>query len=58
MVNLVNLAPGESVRATLPVKEFVEDKFIVMVTKKGIIKKTELAAYANPRSGGDHRYFH
>jgi DNA gyrase subunit A len=52
MVNLVNLAPGESVRATLPVKEFVEDKFIVMVTKKGIIKKPELAAYANPRSGG------
>jgi DNA gyrase subunit A len=52
MVNLVNLAPGESVRATLPVKEFVDDKFIVMVTKKGIIKKTELAAYANPRSGG------
>jgi DNA gyrase subunit A len=52
MVNLVNLAPGESVRATLPVKEFVEDKFIVMVTKKGTIKKTELAAYANPRNGG------
>ncbi len=52
MVNLVSLAPGESVRATLPVKEFVEDKFIVMVTKKGIIKKTELAAYANPRNGG------
>jgi DNA gyrase subunit A len=52
MVNLVNLAPGESVRATLPVKEFVEDKFIVMVTKKGTIKKTELTAYANPRSGG------
>lgn len=52
MVNLVNLAPGESVRATLPVKEFVDDKFVVMVTKKGIIKKTELTAYANPRSGG------
>jgi DNA gyrase subunit A len=52
MVNLVSLAPGESVRATLPVKEFVEDKFIVMVTKKGIIKKTALAAYANPRNGG------
>ena len=52
MINLVSLAPGESVRATLPVKEFVEDKFIVMVTKKGIIKKTELAAYANPRNGG------
>lgn len=52
MINLVNLAPGESVRATLPVKEFVDDKFIVMVTKKGTIKKTELTAYANPRSGG------
>jgi len=52
MVNLVNLAPGESVRATLPVKEFVDDKFVVMVTKKGIIKKTELTAYSNPRSGG------
>ncbi len=52
MVNLVNLAPGESVRATLPVKEFVDDKYIVMVTKKGTIKKTELTAYANPRSGG------
>jgi DNA gyrase subunit A len=52
MVNLVNLAPGESVRATLPVKEFVDDKYIVMVTKKGTIKKTELTAYANPRLGG------
>ena len=53
MVNLVNLAPGEKVfSATLPVKEFVADKFIVMVTKKGIIKKTELAAYSNPRAGG------
>lgn len=52
MVNLVNLASGEKVRATLPVHEFVDDKFIIMVTKKGIIKKTELTAYANPRSGG------
>ena len=52
MVNLVNLAPGERVSATLPVREFVDDKFVVMVTKKGTIKKTELAAYSNPRSGG------
>lgn len=52
MVNLVNLAPGEKVSATLPVKEFVTDKFVVMVTKKGIIKKTDLAAYSNPRAGG------
>ena len=52
IVNLVNLAPGEKVSATLPVREFVADKFVVMVTKKGIIKKTELAAYSNPRAGG------
>jgi len=52
IVNLVNLAPGEKVMATLPVREFVDDKFIVMVTKKGTIKKTELTAYANPRAGG------
>jgi DNA gyrase subunit A len=52
IVNLVNLAPGERVSATLPVREFVADKFVVMVTKKGIIKKTELAAYSNPRAGG------
>ena len=52
IVNLVNLAPGEQVSATLPVREFVADKFVVMVTKKGIIKKTELSAYSNPRAGG------
>jgi DNA gyrase subunit A len=52
MVNLVNLAPGEKVSATLPVKEFVTDKFVVMVTRKGTIKKTDLAAYSNPRAGG------
>lgn len=52
MVNLINLSPGEKVMATLPVREFVEGKFIVMVTKQGTIKKTELTAYANPRAGG------
>jgi DNA gyrase subunit A len=52
IINLVNLEPGEKVSATLPVREFVNDKFVVMVTKKGVIKKTELSAYSNPRSGG------
>jgi DNA gyrase subunit A len=52
MVNLVSLAPGERVSATLPVREFVSDKFVVMVTRKGTIKKTDLAAYSNPRAGG------
>jgi len=52
IVNLVNLEPGEKVSATLPVREFVNDKFVVLVTKKGVIKKTDLTAYSNPRSNG------
>jgi DNA gyrase subunit A len=52
IVNLVNLSPGERVSATLPVREFAADKYVIMVTKKGVIKKTDLAAYSNPRSGG------
>ncbi len=52
IVNLVNLVPGERLAAILPVKEFVDDRYIVMVTKKGVIKKTSLAAYSNPRSNG------
>ena len=52
MVNLVSLAPGERVSATLPIREFVTDKYVVMATRKGIIKKTDLAAYSNPRTGG------
>ncbi|MBH0196849.1 MAG: DNA gyrase subunit A [Nitrospira sp.] len=52
LVNLLALAGGEKVTATLPVKEYREDRFIVMATKKGLVKKTELAAYSNPRQGG------
>ena len=52
MVNLLALAGEEKVTATLPVKEFRDDRFVVMATKQGIIKKTELSAYGNPRAGG------
>ena len=52
IVNMINMGQGERVSATLPVREFDENKYIVMVTKKGTIKKTELSAYSNPRSGG------
>jgi len=52
LVNLLALAGGEKVTATLPVKEYPEDRFVVMATKKGLIKKTELSAYSNPRQGG------
>ena len=52
MINLLALAGDEKVTATLPVKEFRDDRFVVMATKQGIIKKTELSAYGNPRAGG------
>ncbi|MBM4119840.1 MAG: DNA gyrase subunit A [Nitrospira sp.] len=52
LVNLLALKDDEKVTATLPVKEFREDQFVVMATRQGIIKKTELSAYGNPRSGG------
>ena len=52
IVNLLNLAQGEKMTAFLPVREFTEGKFIVMATKCGVIKKTDLPAFANIRSGG------
>jgi DNA gyrase subunit A len=52
MVNLLALSKDEKVTATLPVKDFVADRYVVMATKLGVIKKTELSAYGNPRQGG------
>lgn len=52
IVNLLQLASGENVTSILPVKEFIEDRYIVFATQNGIVKKTDLMAYANPRSGG------
>ena len=52
IVNLINLTEGERVAAVLPVREFSGEKSVVMVTRKGTIKKTELSAFSNPRAGG------
>src|SRR2546422_309618 len=52
IVNLLNLEPGERVSAFLTVREFQEGRYIVFATKNGLIKKTELMAYSNPRSNG------
>ena len=52
IVNLLALGSGEKVTATLPVKTFRDDHYVVMATRNGIIKKTELSAYAHPRQGG------
>ena len=52
MVNLLNLEKGEVVTAYLPVKEFSEDHFVLMVTEHGVVKKTALSAFSNPRAPG------
>jgi DNA gyrase subunit A len=52
IVNLIGCEPEEKVEAFVSVKEFNEESYIVMATEKGIIKKTILSAYGNPRKGG------
>lgn len=52
IVNLLNLEPGERVSAFLSVREFVDGRFVVFVTKKGAVKKTDLMLYSNPRASG------
>ena len=52
IANLVSMQEGERIAALLAVKEFEENKFIVMGTKRGEVKKTELTAFSNPRAGG------
>jgi DNA gyrase subunit A len=52
IANLVSLEDGEKIAAMLPVKEFEEDKFVVMGTRRGVVKKTALSAFSNPRAGG------
>jgi len=50
--NLINLQPDDTVKAFLAVREFVPDQFIVMSTKHGVIKKSELTEFDNPMSRG------
>jgi len=52
IVNLVNIPHGEKFAGIVPVREFEEGKYVVMATRKGTIKKTELSRFANIRSGG------
>jgi DNA gyrase subunit A len=49
---LVNLQVDEAVKTFLPVKDFVPNQYIVMVTKQGVIKKCELTEFDNPMSRG------
>jgi len=50
--NLININPGERIAAVLPCKEFSENEFVVMTTRRGVIKKTDLSAFSNRRAAG------
>jgi len=52
IVNLINIGKEERVATILPVRDFEEGQSVIMATRAGIVKKTDLSAYSNPRSGG------
>ena len=52
IVNLLELKNEDSVATFLNIKEFRNDLYVTMATRKGLVKKTELAAYSNPQRGG------
>ena len=52
IINLIRISKDDRVTAMLPVREFREDEYLLFATRKGLVKKTSLAAYANVRSSG------
>lgn len=52
IINLIRLQQNEKINAVLPIKEFQENTFILLATKNGILKKTTLIEFTNPRQGG------
>ncbi|MCX6112180.1 MAG: DNA gyrase subunit A [Proteobacteria bacterium] len=52
IINIINVEQDEKIVATLPVSEFTEDKSVIIVSEKGIIKKTSLMNFSRPRAGG------
>ncbi len=52
IANLVSMEEGERIAALMAVKEFEADKFVIMGTARGVVKKTALSAFANPRTDG------
>ena len=52
IVNLLSISQGEKITAVVPVRNFEEDKYLVMITRSGVIKKTDMSAFANIRKAG------
>jgi DNA gyrase subunit A len=52
IANFLEVQAGEHVTTMIPIRQFEVDRYLVMATRRGVVKKTELSAYANPRAGG------
>jgi len=52
VVNLINLHAGEKIAAFCSVKDFTSQGHVLLATRNGVVKKTELAAFSNPRPSG------
>jgi DNA gyrase subunit A len=52
IVNLLNLEPGENLTTVLPIPEFEPGYHILMATRNGLVKKTDLMSFSRPRAGG------
>ena len=52
LANFLQLGAGETITTMIPIRQFEVDRYLLMATKRGIVKKTELNAYGNPRAGG------
>ena len=52
IVNLLSISQGETITAVVPVRDFEKDRYLVMITRSGVIKKTDMSAFANIRKTG------
>ena len=52
IINLLSLQPGEKITAVIPMKDYEEGKYLIMATRKGLVKKTSIQEYANVRKTG------
>jgi DNA gyrase subunit A len=52
IINLIDIQPGEKIGAMVNVEKFDDENFVLFATRKGIVKKTPLSAYGNPRKSG------
>lgn len=52
IINALQLQPGERIQTTIPIDEYGEDQFLLMGTRRGVVKKTRLSEFDSPRTGG------